>query len=67
MVFQEIRYFQNREEDLNLEIPSLDDNEINAVKQVFKSKFLTEGSILKMDCEGCEYESIMATSPYGIT
>lgn len=27
--------------------PSLDDNEINAVKQVFKSKFLTEGEITK--------------------
>ena len=27
--------------------PSLDNNEINAVKQVFKSKFLTEGKITK--------------------
>jgi len=27
--------------------PSLDDNEINAIKQVFKSKFLTEGEVTK--------------------
>lgn len=27
--------------------PSLDDNEINAIKQVFKSKFLTEGQVTK--------------------
>ena len=32
------------------------------LEEIIKRYDIPEGSILKMDCEGCEYESIMATS-----